>query len=98
MRNTISLDFCENYIADSRLDEQDENNGNRIKRAAFLVKRVIAQELTPRQREMCSMYYFQKLDMPTIAQELGVNKSTVCRTIARGLARVTARLKYYKLR
>lgn len=99
MRNTISLDICENYIADSILhNDEDIGNQARIKRLLSLVKKVVAEELTPKQRLMCSMYYFDRIDMTTIAETLGVNKSTVSRTIARGLRRVNERLKYYRFR
>lgn len=91
----ISLDVCENYIS-----EEGEPSDNRIKRERLtkLIRVIIAEELTARQRDMCSMYYYKHMTMPEIAEHFGVNKSTVSRTIARGLNRINQRVKYYKLR
>ena len=58
------------------------------------VKKVIMHELTPRQRRVMIAYYFQMKTMPQIAQELQVNKSTVCRTLHRAEARIRELLRY----
>ena len=58
------------------------------------VRQVIAQELTPCQREVLLAYYFQQKTLPEIARERNVNKSTVCRTLQRAEARVRKYLKY----
>ena len=58
------------------------------------VKRVIAEELTPLQRETLTAYYFQELSITQIAEARGVNKSTVCRTLHRAEARLRKYLKY----
>ena len=58
------------------------------------VKRVIAEELTPLQRETRTAYYFQELSITQIAEARGVNKSTVCRTLHRAEARLRKYLKY----
>ena len=58
------------------------------------VKRVIEGELTPIQREIIIAYYFQQKNICCIAQERGVNKSTVCRTLHRAEARIRRCLKY----
>lgn len=58
------------------------------------VKRVIANELTEVQREVLTAYYFEQKNIPTIAAERGVNKSTVCRTLHRAEAVIRRCLKY----
>ena len=55
---------------------------------------VMAEELTPIQREVLTAYYFHKLTMAQIARDRGVNKSTVCRTLHRAEARLRRFLKY----
>ena len=52
------------------------------------VKRVIERELTQKQREILLAYYFQDKDIPTIARERGVHKSSVCRCLKRAEKRV----------
>jgi RNA polymerase sigma factor (sigma-70 family) len=61
---------------------------------AETMKLAIADELTIRQREMISMYYLQGIPMPEIARELGVNVSTVSRTIKRGRRRLKRCIRY----
>ena len=58
------------------------------------VEKVIREELTPLQREALIAYYFQEQTISQIAEERGVNKSTVCRTLRRAENRVRRHLKY----
>ena len=70
--------------------------GPRLPREVQLkrVQRVIQEELTPLQRHTLLAYYFQEQSVSEIAQERGVNKSTVCRTLRRAEARLRRYLKY----
>lgn len=54
----------------------------------------LEEELTPRQRQMVHMYYIDQMLMRDIADTLGVNVSTVSRTIARGRKRLQRCLRY----
>ena len=58
------------------------------------VQRVIREELTELQREALLGYYFQEKTMTQIAQERGVNKSTICRTLHRAEEKLRRYLKY----
>ena len=58
------------------------------------VQRVIQEELTPLQREALIAYYFQEQTITQIAEERGVNKSTVCRTLHRAEEKLRRYLKY----
>jgi RNA polymerase sigma factor (sigma-70 family) len=58
------------------------------------VQRVIKEELTPLQREILTAYYFQEMTIPQIAEERGVNKSSVCRVLKRAEDRLRRFLKY----
>lgn len=58
------------------------------------VQRVIREELTPLQRETLLAYYFQEKSITEIAENRGVNKSTVCRTLHRAEAKLRRYLKY----
>lgn len=49
------------------------------------------QVLTPRQREILGLYYDEGLTMSQIGERLGLNRSTVCRTIHRARSGCTAR-------
>ena len=56
--------------------------------------RALGEEVTPRQRQTLQMYYHEGLSMPEIGRRLGVNKSTVSRTIRRGEDRLRRCLRY----
>lgn len=70
--------------------------GPRLPRQVQLrrLRRVIEAELTPRQRQTLTAYYFGQQTIPEIAREQGVNKSTVCRTLHRAEARLQRCLRY----
>ena len=58
------------------------------------VAAAIRDELTPRQRELVALYYVEGRSMPAIARELGINVSTVSRTLKRGRDRLKRCLKF----
>ena len=58
------------------------------------VQRVIREELTELQRYTLVAYYFQEQKLAQIAEERGVNKSTVCRTLHRAEEKLRKYLKY----
>ena len=52
------------------------------------------QELTPRQRQILDLYFDQGMTIPQIAGALGVNPSTVSRTLRRAKDRLYRCLRY----
>ena len=58
------------------------------------LQRVIRDELTPMQRETVLAYYFHERSITQIAQDRGVNKSTVCRTLHRAEEKLKRYLRY----
>ena len=70
--------------------------GPRLPREVQLkrVKRVIREELTPIQREILLAYYIQNQTIPQIAQQRGVHKSTVSRTLHRAEGKLRRYLRY----
>lgn len=70
--------------------------GPRLSRAAMRkrVANVIANELTEHQRRTVLGYYIEGKSVPQLAEEYGVNKSTVYRTLRRGEARMRRLLRY----
>ena len=58
------------------------------------VQRVIREELTEMQRQTLLAYYFQEKSITEIAEERGVNKSTVCRTLHRAEEKLKRFLQY----
>ena len=74
----------------------DGYEGPRLPREVQLkrIKRVVEAELTEHQRRTLIAYYFRQLTIPQIAQEQGVNKSTVSRTLHRAETRLRRCLRY----
>ena len=74
----------------------DSYLGPRLPREVQLtrVRRVIQEELSPAQRETLIAYYFHHKSLLQIAQERGVHKSTVCRTLHRAEHNLRQLLKY----
>ena len=70
--------------------------GPRLPREVQLKRgqRVIREELTELQRYTLVAYYFQEQKLSQIAEERGVNKSTVCRTLHRAEEKLRKYLKY----
>ena len=70
--------------------------GPRLPREVQLqrIQRVIQEELTQLQREAIIAYYFQQMNIPQIAAQRGVNKSTVSRCLKRAEQRVRLCLRY----
>ncbi len=70
--------------------------GPRLPREVQLkrIQRVIREELTPLQRQTLIAYYFQEQTLTQIADDRGVSKSTVCRTLHRAESKLRRFLKY----
>ena len=61
---------------------------------ARLLSEAIREELTARQRQMVLMYYIEQHTMLEIGRLLGVNQSTVSRTLAAARKRLRRCLRY----
>ena len=58
------------------------------------LNRVIQEELTPLQRNTLVAYYFGEQNIPQIARQRGVSKSTVSRTLHRAESKLRRFLQY----
>ena len=74
--------------------ENGQDNSEQLERLRRNLRRVRRTELTARQAELLHLYYDLGLSMPRIARELGIDKSSVSRTIARGRERLKRYLQY----
>ena len=74
-----------------------ENAGDNEEQMARLLRnlrKAREEELTPRQRQILEMRFDQNMNGAEIAEALGVNRSTVSRTIIRAKNRLSKFLKY----
>jgi RNA polymerase sigma factor (sigma-70 family) len=77
-------------MANTRSDDPRRDAQAMRKRIALVVE----NELTDRQKYILTAYYWERKTLQVIANELGVQKSTVWRTLQRGKSRVAKYLKY----
>lgn len=76
------------------IQENAGDNGEQMERLMRNLRKAREEELTPRQRQMLEMRFEQNMKISEISEALGVNQSTVCRTIIRAKNRLRRCLKY----
>ena len=87
-------EFDLGQLAGLREWQRDEgDNSERLRRLRRRLPDAMA-DLTPRQRQMVRLRYGEKLSVTDIALRLGVNKSTVSRSLSRSMERLYKSLRY----
>ena len=76
------------------LREQANDNQEQMERLRRNLRRAREQELTPRQQQVLTLRYEQNMNGAEIARMLGLNRSTVSRTIRRAQERLRRCLQY----
>ena len=71
-----------------------EDNSAQMTRLKRNLSKALQQDVTPKQREYMLLYYGEGMNMSQISEKLGVNKSTVSRTMKRGRERLYRCLRY----
>lgn len=84
------------YAADMAVyaRQMSADNSQEISRLKRNLIRALREDVTPRQRQALLLYYAEGLNMRQIGERLGVDKSTVSRTIKRGERRLQRCLRY----
>ena len=70
------------------------DNSAELSRLKRNLIRALQEDVTQRQRQALLLYYAEQLNPRQIGEKLGVDKSTVARTIKRGEARLRRCLRY----
>ena len=87
-------EFDLGQLAGLREWQRDEgDNSERLRRLRRRLPDAMA-DLTPRQQQMLSMRFEQNMSVTEIARELGLNCSTVSRTLRRAQERLRRCLQY----
>ena len=84
------------YAADMAMYSRQiqADNSREISRLKRKLIRCLREDITSKQREMILMYYAEGKNMREIGESMGINKSTVSRTIKRGERRLQRCLRY----
>ena len=78
------------------MTESAGNNSEQVLLMCRKLRTACRQELTPRQREIVELYFFGggKTTMTRVARQLGIDRSTVSRTLKRAMRRLRNHLRY----
>lgn len=74
---------------------ESESDGDSVRKLKKLLLKVINNELTPRQKEIIVLYYFKRVDIVTIARQLGITPQAVSAVMSRARIRMYKVMKYY---
>ena len=88
-------EFCADKKIAALIGDTESDNSEKHRIMLKILRKVISEELTERQREVITLYYFDRANIPQIAEILGVNRSTVSRTISRGSRNIMEKMKYF---
>ena len=94
MRNTLFDNRSSEHLGDMAVWARSHAEDEQLARLRRNLRKAREQELTTRQREMVSLYYDQGMTIPQIAEQLGLNRSTVSRTLRRARERLYRFLQY----
>ena len=86
----------ESYAADMAVytRQMAADNTDELSRLKRNLIRALREDVTPKQRQALLLYYAEGLNMREIGERLGVDKSTISRTIKRGERRLERCLRY----
>jgi len=96
MQNTPYSSRANHFMGelDTWMRQYANDNSEQLSRLKRSLRIARSQELTPRQSQMLTMYYDQKMSMPQIAEELGISPSAVSRTLSRARHTLYRCLRY----
>lgn len=89
----VSFDKIENLLGVNDFEEIS-TNVHRVNAAKQALKTALRDELTDRQRECVTLYYFNGMTEEQTANELGITKSTVCRHLQKAKRRLYRVVRY----
>lgn len=96
MRSSLSISELAGDIQGLKNWEKGsaESNTEQVARMKKKMKEAIETELTPRQREVLLIVLSKGCSQVEIAKELGVNRSTISRTLSRAVVKLRKVLRY----
>ena len=89
----VSFDALENILGQSDNGKESTNLGN-LQAAKAVLRSALSQELTARQLECVSLYFYEGLTEEEVGKRLGVSKSTVCRHLQKAKLRLSKAIGY----
>lgn len=87
------LEFDRSFVQE--LMNQPATNSTNMKIAKEMLKDSIAEDLTSNQKKMVYLKYYEQLKNKEIAEQLGLDASTVSRTLKRARERIKKSMRLY---
>ena len=75
-------------------NEYDTDDSDNIIKIKNILAHIIRNDLSERQRQIVTLYYYKNMNMIEISDMLDINVSTVCRTLSRARKNIAERMKY----
>ena len=96
MNNIQSKRLGKQLLADLTVWEREnsEDNAQQLQRLRRNLRLARQQVLTPRQQQVITLFFERQMNMTEIAQQLGIHRSTVSRTLQRAKSRLYQALRY----
>ncbi len=91
----LSINELNENIVDFSTYENSDTNIHDIKRMKLILCKALKSELTDRQRQCVTMYYYDDMKMKEIATALSLSPSTVTRHIKAAQRKLKNASKYY---
>lgn len=89
----VSYDKLENLLGVDDFEEISTNE-RKLNLTKQALKTALKHELTDRQRECVTLYYYNGMTEQQTAEELGITKSTVCRHLQKAKRRLYRVVRY----
>ncbi len=86
--------FAADMAVYARILSEENTNSAELEELKTALWRALHEDVTEKQRKYLLLYYAEGKNMLEIGEEMGVDKSTVSRTIKRGEARLRRCLRY----
>lgn len=74
---------------------EETSDDESVRRVRKVMLKVINNELTPRQKQIIMLYYFQRKDIVSISRELNVTPQAVSAAMSRARLRLFRILQYF---
>lgn len=88
-----ALEFNAGFIRE--MTETTQTNGAHLQLARRVLRDALEHELTPRQKQIILMRFYEQNSVGQIAERLRLDKSTVSRTLSRAKERLRRNLRVY---
>jgi len=76
------------FTSETFLNKYCPDNTEQIEQMKKVIKKIIKEELTDRQKEIIQMYYFKGMTLDKIAQKIGLAKCSVSLTKKRAIEKI----------